>query len=123
MTTTPTTTKETYTIDAQGKRLGIVATEAASILLGKHSPAFAKHTVYPVAVTIVNARLMDISEKKRDNEVYKSYSGYPGGQRVETLGHLATRRGYAEALTRTIGGMLPKNKLRSPRLKNLSITE
>jgi len=84
---------------------------------------FAKHTVFPIAVQIVNARLMDITEKKRDDEVYKSYSGYPGGQRVETLGHLATRRGYGEVLARTIGGMLPKNKLRSLRLKNLSITE
>lgn len=123
MATTDTTTTETYTIDAQGKRLGQVATDAAAHLLGKHSPMFAKNTVFPITVQIVNARLMDITEKKRDDEVYKSYSGYPGGQRVETLGHLATRRGYAEVLARTIGGMLPKNKLRSLRLKNLSITE
>lgn len=118
-----TTTTQTYTIDAAGKRLGIVATEAASILLGKHSPEFARHTVFPVRVEVTNARLMDITEKKRGSEVYKSYSGYPGGQRVETLGHLAGRRGYAEVLARTVSGMLPKNKLRSPRLKNLSVTE
>lgn len=116
-------TKTTYTIDAQGKRLGIVATEAASVLLGKHSADFAKHIAFPVRVTVTNARLLDISEKKREQTTYKTYSGYPGGQRVEKLGHLATRRGYGEALTRTIAGMLPKNKLHSIRMKNLSITE
>ena len=118
-----TTEKTEYAIDAQGKRLGVVAAEAASVLLGKRSPAFAKHIAFPVRVTITNARLLDISEKKRGQETYNTYSGYPGGQKVETLGHLATRRGYSEALTRTIGGMLPKNRLHKLRMKNLSIKE
>lgn len=120
---TTTTEKTVHTIDAKGKRLGNVATEAASVLLGKHSPQFTKNLVFSVSVEIVNARLMDITEKKRDMEVYKTYSGYPSGQRVETLGHLANRRGYSEVLTRTIGGMLPKNKLHKDRMKNLSIKE
>lgn len=111
------------TIDAQGKRLGIIATEAATILLGKRSPMFAKNIAFPVQVKIINARLLDISEKKRKQEVYKTYSGYPSGQRTEKLGHLAVRRGYGEALTRTIGGMLPKNKLHKVRMQNLSIKE
>ncbi len=114
---------ETRTIDAEGKRLGAVATEAARVLLGKHSPQFARHIAFPVEVKVVNARLLDISEKKRTQEVYKTYSGYPSGQKVETLGHLAERRGYGEALRRTVSGMLPKNKLRSVRMKNLSIQE
>lgn len=113
----------THTIDAEGRRLGRVATEAASILLGKHSPDFAKNAVAPVTVTIVNARLLDITERKRHHEVYKTYSGYPSGQRVETLDHLAHRRGYAEVLTRTIAGMLPKNRLHKARMKNLIISE
>jgi large subunit ribosomal protein L13 len=115
--------KTEYTIDAQGKRLGVIATEAASVLLGKHSPAFTKNSAFAVKVKIINARLLDISEKKRDQKVYKTYSGYPGGQKEERLGHLALRRGYGEALTRTIGGMLPKNRLHKLRIKNLSIKE
>lgn len=110
-------------IDAAGKRLGAVAVKAAQFLLGKHSPDFSKHIAFPIKVKIVNAQLLDISEKKRDQEVYKTYSGYPGGQKVEKLGHLATRRRYGEALIRTIGGMLPKNRLHKLRMKNLSIKE
>lgn len=117
------TEKTEYAIDANGKRLGNVATEAASVLLGKHSPAFEKHTVFPVTVTITNARLLDVSERKRMQETYKTFSGYPSGQTVETLGHLADRRGHREVLTRTIAGMLPRNKLHKLRLMNLVITD
>ncbi len=119
---TTTTTAREYTIDATGKRLGIVATEAAKVLLGKTDADFAKHTVAPVTVTISNASKLDISEKRK-TEVYQTYSGYPGGLRSETLDHLGNRRGYAEVLRRTIGGMLPNNKLKKPMLKNLVITE
>jgi large subunit ribosomal protein L13 len=120
---TTTTTKREYTIDATDKRLGIVATEAAKVLLGKTEPDFTKHLVAPVTVTIQNASKLDITEKKKKDEVYQTYSGYPGGLRSETLGHLGDRRGYAEVLRRTIGGMLPNNKLKKLMLKNLVITE
>lgn len=114
--------KKEYTIDAKGRRLGIVATEAASILLGKNTPDFSRNTVTPATVTITNAHLLDISEK-RATEEFQSYSGYPSGRKVETLDHLALRRGYGEVLRRVIGGMLPKNKLHKPRMHNLFITE
>jgi large subunit ribosomal protein L13 len=120
---TTSTTTRTHTIDATGKRLGTVATEAAKVLLGKDQADFAKHLVSEVTVTITNAGKLDISEKKKKDEVYQTYSGYPGGLRSETLGHLGDRRGYAEALGRSISGMLPNNKLKKPMLKNLIITE
>ena len=111
-----------YIIDATGKRLGRVATEAASVLLGKNSPDVTKNLVAPVTVRIQNAKLLDISTKKAMSE-FQSYSGYPGGRRVETLGHLATRRGFEEVLRRVVSGMLPKNKLQKLRLQNLKVSE
>ena len=114
--------KKVYKIDADGKRLGRVATEAATILLGKNSPNFTKHTTAAVTVEISNASKLDITERKR-KEIFQTYSGYPGGRKEETLDHLAKRRGYAEVLKRGIFGMLPSNKLRSERIKNLIITE
>jgi large subunit ribosomal protein L13 len=115
--------KKEHIIDAKGKRLGRVATAAASFLIGKDSPALVRHIPADVTVKIENASLMDISDKKRMNEEYQTYSGHPGGQKREKLGTLSARRGYGEALRRTISGMLPKNKLRSIRLKNLVISE
>lgn len=111
-----------YVIDAKGKRLGRVATEAAHILLGKDRPDFAKNVVAPVSVKITNASKLDISERRAEEE-FQAYSGYPSGRKVETLGHLAARRGYEEVLRRVIGGMLPKNKLHKLRMQNLEVTE
>lgn len=115
-------TKTEYKIDAAGKRLGKVATEAASVLNGKNSADFTKHIVPNVTVKIENASKLDIPEGKK-TEIYQSYSGYPGGRRVETLEHLGTRLGYGEVLRRTIRGMLPKNKLQKLKMHNLEVTE
>lgn len=114
--------KKEYIIDAKNKRLGRVATEAASVLLGKNTTHFAKNLVEPVIVKITNAKLLDISAK-RATEEFQNYSGYPGGRRVETLGHLATRRGYGEVVKRVVAGMIPKNKLHKLRMHNLEVTE
>jgi len=111
-----------HTIDAAGKRLGKVATEAATVLMGKNTVDFAKNVVTPVTVKIENASKLDVPEKKKA-EIYQSYSGYPGGRRVETLEHLGGRLGYSEVVRRTVKGMLPKNKLQAVMMKNLQVTE
>lgn len=111
-----------YTIDAAGKRLGKVATEAATYLLGKDQPDFVKHIAAPVTVNVINVAQLDMTEKKK-KEIYQSYSGYPGGRNEETYEHLGERLGYAEPVRRTIKGMLPRNKLQAVMMKNLVVTE
>lgn len=111
-----------YTIDAAGKRLGKVATEAATYLLGKDQPDFTKNIAASVKVHVINVAQLDMSEKKKQ-EIYQSYSGYPGGRNEETFEHLAKRLGYAEPVRRTIKGMLPRNKLQAVMMKNLVVTE
>ena len=117
-----TQTTHTHTIDASGKRLGKVATEAATVLMGKDKATYARHEMSDVVVTIENATKLDIPEKKL-GEIYQSFSGYPGGRKEETLGHLAERRGIAEVISRTVAGMLPSNKHKKRLLKQLIITE
>jgi large subunit ribosomal protein L13 len=121
MNTTENTTR-VHTIDATGKRLGKIATEAASVLMGKDQPSFAKNVVEDVRVEITNASKMDVPEKK-NREIYQNYSGYPGGRRTETLEHLGERLGYSEVIRRTVNGMLPKNKLQDRMMKQLIVTE
>jgi large subunit ribosomal protein L13 len=115
-------TGDIHTIDATDKRLGKVATEAATILMGKNRADFAKHEMSDVVVTIENAGKLDIPEKKRE-EIYQTFTGYPGGRKTETLEHLRVRRGIAEVLHRSVGGMLPQNKHKKRLLKQLIITE
>jgi large subunit ribosomal protein L13 len=111
-----------FTIDATGKKLGRVTSLAASYLRGKMDTGFAPNKISDVKVTIVNASKLDLSER-RLNEELQTYSGYPGGQKIETRGHLADRRGMREVIMRTVRGMLPRNKLRTDMLKNLIIND
>ena len=118
---TETSTTE-YTIDAAGKRLGQVATQAASYLIGKNDPAQSRHMIADVKVAITNVSQLDLTERRKQ-DIYQTYSGYPSGLKKEKLAHLADRRGYREVVSRTVKGMLPKNKLQPLMMKNLTVTE
>ncbi len=112
-----------YTIDAQGKKIGRIASEAASILIGKNTPAFAKNKVIDATVEIVNAAKADVTATKKESDIYVTYTGFRGGLNKESLGHMIGRAGMKEVFTRAVYNMIPANKLRAERMKNLTITE
>lgn len=112
---------EKHTIDAKGKRLGRVATEAAHHLLGKHQTSFAKNTVADIEVEIVNASDLNIPSKKLDQNKYLRYSGYPGGLKERTLQEVIDKKGYEEVLEKAVYGMLPSNRLRPLLMKKLTV--
>lgn len=120
-----TNTKETkeYIVDAEGKALGRLASEVAAILNAKDSTSFAKNIVAPVKVKVINASKIKLTGKKMDDSVHKTYSGYPGGQKVKTFKEVVDRKGYSELVRHAVEGMLPKNKLQARRMKNLLIEE
>jgi large subunit ribosomal protein L13 len=113
--------KTEYTIDASGKTMGRVASEAAKMLMGKTKPEYTPNAPSNVRVTIVNAGKLVMTERKQIGKKYTSYSGYPGGLKTEALGKLQTRKGLAEPLRRAILGMLPRNTFRVGRIKNLKV--
>ncbi len=112
-----------YKIDASGRKLGRVASEVASILLGKNNPDFQKNKIADVKVDVINSSKMDISEKKSATKIYTNYSGFPGGLKKRTLGEIATKKGYAEVLKKAINGMIHNTRLKKDTLKNLTIKE
>ena len=112
-----------HTINAAGKKLGRVASEAASLLRGKASPAFERHVLPMLSVTIENAGKLHLTEKKQREKKYQRYSGYPSGRKEESLARLMARRGIGIAVRRAVYGMLPKNKLRARAIKNLRVKE
>jgi large subunit ribosomal protein L13 len=111
-----------YTIDASGRSLGRVASEAASALLGKKSAHYVQNLVLPVEVTVTNADKLALSEKRIAGKIYQRYSGYPGGLRDIPMDEMITKKGKTEVLRTAIDGMLPRNKLRKDRMKRLIIT-
>ncbi|MBU6426873.1 uL13 family ribosomal protein [Patescibacteria group bacterium] len=112
-----------YTIDAQGKKIGRIASEAAKALLGKNSTSFAKNKVADINVEIINAGKTEMTAKKKKSEIYVTYTGHRGGLDKETLAELIVRRGMSEVYSRAIRKMLPNNKLRNERMKRLIIKE
>lgn len=112
-----------YTIDASGKSLGRVASEAAKMLMGKTQPSYTPNIRSNVRVNITNASKLIARERKLTQKTYTRYSGYPGGFKKETLGKLNARKGHREAMRRAIHSMLPDNTLRVARMKNLTISE
>lgn len=112
-----------YTIDATNKKLGRVASEAAKILIGKDKTSFARNIVVDVTVVVTNTSKADIPEKKLEQKTYNHYSGYPGGLKTESMTTIISKKGYSEIFRKAIYGMLPTNKLRAKRIKNLRITE
>lgn len=114
---------KTHTIDAQGKSVGRVATEAATVLMGKDSPAFQNNLVADVEVVIENASKASIFPTKLREIHAKSYSGFPGGLKERTIGQTIEKKGYGDVFIRAIARMIPRNRLHKARMKHLKVTE
>lgn len=116
-------TTRLYTIDAEGRTLGRVASEVAVLLCGKDSPDYARNLVSDVKVTVANISKIKVINDKLNSRYHKHYTGNPGGMRVQTNATIVAKKGYAELLRLAVHGMLPNNKLKPLMLKNLIISE
>lgn len=113
----------THTIDAQNKKLGRVASEAATLLMGKRTTAFVRNQVSGVQVKIINTSKATFDVKKLDDKTYVTFTGFRGGLYTEKLSELIARKGTKEVFERAVYRMLPSNSLRKQMMKNLTITE
>ncbi|GAA3841763.1 50S ribosomal protein L13 [Saccharothrix violaceirubra] len=103
-------TRAWHVIDAQDVVLGRLATQAATLLRGKHKPTYAPHVDTGDFVVIINADKVALTGKKRDQEFVYRHSGFPGGLRKQSFGEVLDTR--ADRLVeKAIKGMLPKNRL------------
>lgn len=112
-----------YNLDAKGKKLGRVAAEAASILMGKNDVSFERQNLSGNKVTIENASQISISEEKLDKTEYERYSGHPGGLVFEKMKRTIEKHGYAEVFRLAVRGMLPANRIAEKMMKNLIVKE
>ncbi len=109
-----------YVVDAEDLVLGRVATEVARVLRGKHKPIFAPHVDTGDHVIIVNADKVVLTADKAERKLVWSHSGYPGGISSRTYADDLDRT-PADAVRRTVRGMLPKNRLGRQMLKKLKV--
>ena len=70
-----------YILDAAGRPLGRVATEAAKLLRGKHKPTFTPHVDTGDHVIIINCKDVVLTGNKLSQKIYRHHSGYIGGMK------------------------------------------
>ncbi len=107
-------------IDARGQILGRMATQIASVLMGKHSPRYTPHMLVGEGVIVINAGAVSITGNKGETREYTYYTGYPGGLRHVKLGDY--RENAPEELIRlAVRRMLPKNRIGREMIRRLKV--
>jgi large subunit ribosomal protein L13 len=99
-----------YIIDAEGKTLGRLASEAAAIIRGKHKPQFTPHVDTGDFVIIINAEKVHLTGKKLQNKMYYKHSMFQGGLKVTSAQDMLKTK-PERVLEYAIHGMLPKTRL------------
>ncbi len=99
-----------WVIDAEGKTLGRLASQIATVLRGKNKPTFTPHVDTGDFVIVVNAKKVVLTGNKLNQKQYVRHSGEPGGFRAESYGDLIERKPELP-ITKAVKGMLPKNIL------------
>jgi len=107
-------------IDAEGKNLGRLGSEVASLLRGKHKPSFTPHADCGDNIVVINADKINLTGNKWDEKVYIRYTGYPGGQRFATPKEMMAKHPTA-MVEMAVRGMLPKNRLGRAVFRNLYV--
>jgi large subunit ribosomal protein L13 len=112
--------RQWHVIDASGKVLGKLATQAAGLLMGKHKPVFSRNLDTGDFVVIINAGKVRLTGSKAEQKLYYRHSGYPGGFKSINL------EGMLEAnptrvIEHAVKGMLPHNRLGASMIKKLKV--
>lgn len=113
-------TRKWYLIDAEGKTLGRLSTEIATILRGKHKVTYTPHVDGGDFVVVINAEKIAVTGRKADQKVYRHHTGYIGNMKEIPFKRMLQEK-PEEILRSSVNGMLPKSRLRAPMMKRFKI--
>lgn len=112
--------KKWYLVDATDKPIGRLAVRISQVLQGKHKPTFTPHQDVGDFVIVTNVEKIRATGNKTKQKTYYRHSQYPGGLKKVTLEEMQEK--FPErVITLAVKGMLPRNKLREPRLNKLKV--
>lgn len=109
-----------HIIDAKDQVLGRMATGIADILRGKNKPEFTNHTDGGDYVVVLNCDKIKLTGNKWNDKVYKRYSGYRSGLKIETAKQVFAKD-PRRLIEHAVRGMLPKNTLARGIFKKLKV--
>jgi large subunit ribosomal protein L13 len=112
--------QEWFLVDASDQNLGRLATQIASLLLGKHKPNFTPGVETGDFVVVINCEKIKVTGTKMETKKYYRHSQYPGGLQEITLRRQLEQ--HPDRVIRSaVWGMLPHNKFGRQIIKNLKI--
>ena len=109
-----------HVIDADGERLGRLASRIAVLLMGKHKPDYSRHQLAGDFVIVVNAVKVGFSGNKRAQKIYYRHTGYIGHLRERTLDEMMAKF-PTRVIEQAVKGMLPRNRLGRQMLRRLKV--
>jgi len=112
--------RQWHVIDASGKVLGRMATQAASLLMGKHKPIFSRNLDTGDFVVVINADKVRVTGNKAEQKLYYRHSGYPGGLKSISLERMM-QTNPTRVIEQAVKGMLPHNRLGASMMKKLRV--
>lgn len=112
--------KKWYVVDAEGKVLGRLATEIATILRGKNKPDYTPYLDMGDNVVVVNAEKIALTGNKAEDKEYFRHSQYPGGVRFVNIKKIMKEKPEF-VIENAVKGMLPKTRLGRKIIKNLKV--
>jgi large subunit ribosomal protein L13 len=113
-------TRKWHLIDAKGKTVGRLATEAAKLLMGKHKPTFTPFIDVGDHVIVINADKVVFTGNKLQQKFYRHHTGWPGGLK-EVSAQKQMQKHPERVLESAIRGMLPKNTIGKHMGKKLKV--
>ena len=109
-----------HVMDADGKTLGRLATEAAVLLRGKHKPTYTTNLDVGDYVIVINAKKVVVTGNKAEQKMYYRHSNYPGGLKTTNYNALMEKH-PTRIIEYAIKGMLPHNRLGAAMFKKLKV--
>ncbi len=112
--------REWHVFDASDRILGKLATQVASLLMGKHKPMFTRNLDTGDFVVIINADKVRVTGNKAKQKLYYRHSGYPGGFKSISLEKMM-QTNPTRVIEYAVKGMLPHTRLGASMLKKLRV--
>ena len=109
-----------YIIDAEKAVLGRLASKVASMLKGKHKPAYTPHEDHGDYVVVINAKNLNVTGNKMEDKVYYQHTGYIGNMKKPNLASVMEKN-PSFVVMNAVKGMLPKNPLGRSMIKKLKV--
>ena len=109
-----------YVLDAENIVLGRLASQAATILMGKNKPIYTPFIDTGDHVVVINADKVKLTGNKEGQKLYRTHSGYPGGLKETQASKMRAVRPM-RMVELAIQGMLPKNPLGKQMYRKLNV--